>query len=74
MVAFCSLRSDAHCKSSNLEHQFILILSISRGNIKSEIKILHRKAEIGKISKYFSKKHFTFEPFGLHKQKQYRCN
>ena len=40
-----------------------------------EIKILHRKLEIGKISKKFVKNpYFTLEPLMLYKQKRFHCN
>ena len=56
VVAIRSQRSHTnYCNPSNLGHQFILILLISSRNIKREIKILHRKLEIGKILKKLSK-------------------
>ena len=40
-----------------------------------EIKILHRKLEIGKIlKKYVKNPHFTLEPLMLYKQKQFHPN
>ena len=43
------------CNPSNLGQQYTLILLISTRNIMREIKILHRKLEIGKIFKNLSK-------------------
>ena len=56
VIAFRSQRSHTnYCNSSNMEHQFTLILLISTRNVMREIKILHRKLEIGKILKNLSK-------------------
>ena len=49
--------SPKYSNPSNLGHQFNLILLIFNRNIKREIKILHQKSEIGKISKNLSKTH-----------------
>ena len=56
VVAFRSQRSHAnYCNLSILGHLFTLILLIFTKNTKLEIKILHRKLEIGKILKNLSK-------------------
>ena len=47
--------SVATLNPSNLVHKCILILLISIRKIKSEIKILRRKAEIDKVKKIWSK-------------------
>ena len=56
VVAFRSQCSHTnYCNPSNLGHLFTLILLISTKYIMHEIKILHRKLEIGKTLKKLSK-------------------